>query len=312
MKVLYISSSQFSGTTLSSFLLNCHSSIATIGHTTGWQYKAGEDFRCSCGSRISDCTLFRKVRESFERHGLPFDPQNFGTAFRLSRNARLNRLLTGPVPVVNSSTLERMRDSVVGIFPGYRAALRRQQLANVLLMRTVLEHLDAEVYLDNSHSPYRFRTLSRNPELDVYPVHLIRDPRGVSLSMMTNSGFSVGEAIDNWIKHQLNIFRVAGEHRTPLIVSYESLCRNTDHELGRLHQFVGVENESFRGDFKDKEHHILGNRMRLSDGVIRLDERWRRDLKPADLQLIERKLDALQAGHSSHPLASVVRDYLGN
>ena len=310
MKVLYICSSQFSGTTLTSFLLNCHSSIATIGHTTGWQYKADEDFRCSCGSRIRDCRLFQKVESTFSDHGLPFDPQNFGTAFRLSENQRINQLLTGPLPKVRWSALERVRDTFIRALPSYGSTLRQQQLANVLLMRTVLEHLHADVYLDNSHSPYRFRILSRNPELDVYPVHLIRDPRGVSLSMMTNSGFSTDKAIENWIKHQLNIFRVASEDTVPLIVSYESLCRETDTQLARLHEHIGVEYEPFRGDFKDQEHHILGNRMRLSDGTIRLDERWRRDLSADDRSLIEQKLDRFQAANPSHPLASVVRSYL--
>jgi hypothetical protein len=228
----------------------------------------------------------------------------------LSDNARMNQLLTGPLPRMRWSPLERFRDRVVAFMPGYHRLLDRQHLANSLLMQTVLRLLDASVYLDNSHSPYRFRILIRNPQLDVYPVHLIRDPRGVSLSLMTNSGLEVGEAIESWIKHQLNIFRVANESRSPLIVSYESLCRNTETELARLHDFVGVDYEPYGGDFKGKEHHILGNRMRLSDGVIRLDVRWRRDLSKADLDVVEKKLQAFQASNESHPLAAVVRSYL--
>ena len=310
MKVLYICSSQFSGTTLTSFLLNCHSSIATIGHTTGWRYNADEDFRCSCGSRIRDCRLFTEVKAVFEQNDLLFDAQNFGTAFVLSENARMNQLLIGPLPRMRSSRLERLRDRVVASIPQYRRRLDRQLLANFLLMQTVLRSLNASVYLDNSHSPYRLRMLSRNPLLDVHPVHLIRDPRGVTLSLMTNSGLGVSEAIESWIKHQLNIYRIANEKRAPLIVSYESLCRQTETELARLHRFVAVDYEPYGGDFKDKEHHILGNRMRLSDGVIRLDERWRRDLSKADLAIVERKLQAFQTSNKSHPLAMVVRSYL--
>ena len=311
MKVLYLCSSQFSGTTLTSFLLNCHGAIATIGHTTGWRYSADEDFRCSCGDRIRDCRLFTEVAKVFDEHGLQFNPQDFGTAFRFSENPRLNQILTGPLPLVRSSALEQIRDRVVLSLPRYNKLLARQQLANYLLMTTATRFLQANVYLDNSHSPYRLRILNRNDRLDVYPVHLIRDPRGVTLSLMTNSGLGVAAAIRAWIRHQLNIFRVANEKRSPLVVSYESLCRDTATELARLHSFVNVDYEPFQGDFKDQEHHILGNRMRLSDGVIRLDERWKRDLAAADLDVIESRLRSFLEQQPTHPLALVVADYLG-
>ncbi len=162
MKLLYICSSQFSGTTLTSFLLNSHSAIATIGHTTGWQYAGDEDFRCSCGSRIRDCRLFSQIRATFEEHGLPFDPQNFGTDFQLADNARVNQVLTGPVPGLRSSSVEHVRDALVRGVPRYRRRLATQERANLLLMQTVLDFYNAFVYLDNSHSPYRFRRLSQS------------------------------------------------------------------------------------------------------------------------------------------------------
>ena len=276
----------------------------------GWRYGPNDDFRCSCGNRIRDCRLFQEVEKTFGQHGLHFDPQNFGTEFRLSQNARANQLLTGPLPFIRSSSIERVRDRTVLLLPHFRRLLSKQQQANFLLMKTVLAFLGAEVYLDNSHSPHRLRTLNKNVNLDVFPVHLIRDPRGVSLSMMTNSGFSVSEAVESWIKHQLNIFRIANERRPALLLTYESLCRNKDIELARLHEFAGLEHEKFEGDFKKRQHHILGNRMRLSDGVVKLDERWKRDLSSADLRVIENRLIQFNEKESGHPLASIVSDYL--
>lgn len=311
MKILYICSSQFSGTTLTSFLLNSHSAIATIGHTTGWRYDSAEDFRCSCGQKIRDCPLFNHVNREFARVGLTFDPQNFGTAFSLSENFRLNRLLTGGIPLLDSSVLEHFRDRSVGCIPAFRKALARQQLANLQLMQSVTNFCGADVYLDNSHSPFRLRMLAKNPELSVRPVHLIRDPRGVTLSMMRNSKFSSNRAIDSWLRHQCNIFRIVGEVASPLVIRYESLCTNTDFELARLHTFAGVKHEVFSGDFKEKPHHILGNRMRLTDGKIRLDERWRREL-PSDIRdQVEQRLMKFTRKNMTHPLSGIIHEYLG-
>lgn len=310
MKLLYICSSQFSGSTLTSFLLNNHSSIATIGHTTGWNYSDDEDFRCSCGEKLEDCPLFRFIRKTFRDEGLPYDPKNFGTAFQLASNARLNQLLTGPLPIFKNSAIEHLRDATVRMFPVFRRRLDVQLRTNFVLMNAVSQFLDAEIYLDNSHSPYRLRRFAKDSNFDVFPVHLIRDPRGVALSMMTNSGLTASQAIENWRRHQISIMRITTEIGSPLVVFYESLCSHTDQELGRLHEYARIRKEPFGGDFKDKEHHILGNRMRLTPGTIRLDERWRRDLGAADRRIIENDLRGFEKGNQSHPLVPVIHRYL--
>lgn len=312
LRVLYICSSQFSGSTLTSFLLNAHADIATIGHTMGWTYGKNEDFRCSCGDKISDCILFTKVRNAFAGNGLRFDPRNFGTEFRLAKPARLNQLLLEALPLLHVTAIEKFRDSAVSITPGLRSRLRRQQLANYVLMKTVLEHYGAKVYLDNSHSPYRLRTLARNPRFELYPIHLIRDPRGVSLSLVRNSGMAVSDAVDAWISHQTTILRIAGDVRPPLRLSYERLCTDTDAELARLHDYCGLEPRAFSGDFKEQEHHILGNRMRLSAGSIRLDEKWRRELERADQELIESRLRRFDSVHPESSLSPIIRSYLND
>lgn len=310
IRLLYICASQFSGSTLTSFLLNLHPQIATIGHTTGWRYSPDEDFRCSCGERIRECRLFRGIEAQFKAKGLPFDPRDFGTAFRAVDNARINQLLIGALPGMHSSRIEAWRDTLIGAAPVFGARLAKQRTANRVLMRTVLELLDASVYLDNSHSPYRLRCLARDPDFDAYPIHLIRDPRGVSLSLMTNSGLSVRDAIDSWLRHQLAIFRIAREIRAPLVLSYERLCADTDRQLATIHRFAGLPEETYTGNFKSSEHHILGNRMRLASGAIRLDERWRHDLSTQDTRLIESRLDEFASANEDHALSAVIRDYL--
>ena len=312
MKLIYISSSQFSGTTLLSFLLNTHSQVATIGHTTGWRYAADDDFRCSCGERIRTCPLFREVALAFSAHGLPFDPTDFGTAFRLSSIERLNQLLTGPIPGFRSTVFERLRDSIVERFPAARDRLRQQEEANRVLMSTVLEHSAANVYVDNSHSPYRLLRLARNVADEIFPIHLIRDPRGVALSMVTNSGFSIDGAIRSWLRHQQNIVRIYSSLDRSLMVQYEALCNSPNEILADVHHWAGLPAEPFAGNFKSTEHHILGNRMRNVSSNIRLDERWRNDLDASSRLKIERYLKRYCDRQPDSPLVRVIDAYLNN
>ena len=166
------------------------------------------------------------------------------------------------------------------------------------------------MYVDNSHSPYRLLRLARRVADAVYPVHLIRDPRGVVLSMMTNSGFSAADAIRAWLRHQqdvMRIYRLLGDTR---IVRYEALCLTPNEILAELHRWAGLPVEHYSGDFKTKEHHILGNRMRNTSSEIKLDERWRRDLGRAERDLVENHLQTFLGKNPQSPLNEIIETYL--
>ena len=77
-----------------------------------------------------------------------------------------------------------------------------------------------------------------------------------------------------------------------------------------MYEFAGLQCEPFSGDFKTEEHHILGNRMRLESGVIRMDERWRRDLSPRDRKIIEKSLLNFASTRPQHTLSSIIRSYV--
>ena len=309
-KLLYITASEFSGTTLLSFLLNRHPAIATVGHTMGWSFDESEEFRCSCGERISDCPLFRHVAEAYRRNGLEFKPNDFGTAFKVSDNDAVNYYLTEALPKFNTTFLELARDTIVRSIPAYRKRIRRQIQANTVFVDAVLDYWKASCYLDNSHSPYRLRRLAKESAFDVFNLHLIRDPRGVVLSLMRNSGLSLDSAIRTWLRRQKEILRICAAIPNRIRVHYEELCLAPNRILGDVHRFLGVECQTFTGDFKDTEHHILGNRMRLSDGAIRLDEKWKREMTGEMRDTVDRELRQHARAKSDHGLATIIEYYL--
>jgi len=69
-------------------------------------------------------------------------------------------------------------------------------------------------------------------------------------------------------------------------VRYEDLCENPEHVLRRLFTFIGANPDVLRLDFRQAEHHVVGNGMRLdSTSEIRVDERWRQALGPTELEI---------------------------
>ena len=309
-KIIYVSASQFSGTTLLSFLLNRHSEIATVGHTMGWPFEDPDAFLCSCGARIADCPLFRHIADSYTRSGLQFRPNNFGTAFAVSENGALNYYLTEAFPRISSTRLETIIDKLVRSIRSFREKLDRQTLANRVFMDAVLDYWGASYYLDNSHSPFRLRRLATDDTFDVYNLHLVRDPRGVTMSLMRNSGMSAENAVNIWVKRQLDILRISREVTNTSQFFYEELCTLPDQTLRKIYRFAGLDPQDYNGNFKDSEHHILGNRMRLSDGAIRLDERWKREMTATDRSEIERSLKENANRKEDSRLAMIVDYYL--
>jgi hypothetical protein len=62
--------------------------------------------------------------------------------------------------------------------------------------------------------------------------------------------------------------------------------------MRRVWDFVGVDRLDGPYDFLAGDHHIIGNRMRLSNSSeIVLDERWRSILSEREVEIVKRKTD---------------------
>jgi len=314
-KVLYITSSSYSGSTLLSFLLNAHPDIFTVGEMNGWNYGEDETFTCSCGKMLSECPFFLVIAEAFRRNGLSFDFRNFGTDYRLARNERVNRYLTAQLPAAIPSTfLENLRDMVVGHIPPFSKLISQEHRANRTFFDAALSYSRSSVFVDACKDPYRLRHLHRIPGLDPYVVYLMRDVRGVVLSNLElkHPGLNAALATRMWIRQQTTILRILREFRNVLHVHYEDLCDVTDDSLGTIHRFAGVEPRPFGGDLKRAEHHILGNVMRLTKlDKIAKNTRWERELSPSDLESISSTAMDFVRRNRRHALSKIIRRYLG-
>lgn len=286
-KVISIYYSSHSGSTLLAFLLNDHERIFSLGHMTGWNYPKDEDFSCSCQERLQECPFYGRLESRFKQAGLPFDLRNFGTDYEITSIPRLNQCLVGSLPFVGGTFIERLRDRVLYPMPKISTALEGFDSASRTLIDAALDYTGASVVTEKSNSPSRIAHLNRISGLDLYVIHLIQDIRGVVYTDIVLRNWDPVKSVRNWIQKNVLAFRYFRRVEKKITIHYEDLTDATDRTLAKIHCFVGLQPQPFGGDFKNAEHHILGNSMRLKSGKIKKDERWRSELSDRDRGLIE-------------------------
>jgi hypothetical protein len=291
---LYIAGSGHSGSTLLSFLVNCHPKVFAIGEAHASRVRRDPESRvCSCGEALRSCTFFRKQSALFSRAGLDFDPATWTLNYAIDGRPLLSRLL---MRSLRNRPLEVLRGWLLGLVPAYRRMLRGLDEKNRIFVRNALAITKSRVFADTSKDPFRIYHLRRMPFFRLKVIHLIRDPRAVVYSALKrhrergarDEDFDDAGLAAKWVRTQSNVERRLrgmgpGER---LLVRYEDLCRDPEAELAKIGVFAGVGTVPLPESFRSPEHHIMGNVMREGrDGVstVTLDEGWIHSL-PVEMQ----------------------------
>jgi hypothetical protein len=285
----FILAHSFSGSTLLSFLLGAHPEIATVGemfiapsHNTG-------DYTCSCGELIDRCGFWRQVSAKMAARGVPFDVRSADSSLTAASYGPIGSRVVWAEP--RGPFLEGVRRAALTLLPAVRRELDRRIALNRHLAEVILDLREASVFVDATKRPGRALLLQRDPRLELQVIHLVRDGRAVSCSMVRNLDRTVEDGARSWaasVRRSEELRRSLPPERW-LTVHHEDLCRDPSGVLERIFTFLGVSSESSIGDFRATDHHIIGNRMRLSrTSEIRLDERWRTEMTPDQRRAVER------------------------
>lgn len=309
--LLYITSSSYSGSTLLSFLLNIHPSIFSVSEMEGWHFSDNETFYCSCGDPINKCKFFTTIEKAFYNNSLPFKYNDFGTKYRVVRNNRINRYLTAAIPYCDRLFIEKIRDNIIRIIPAFRKRILLCDASNATFIKTALAYSNASVFIDATKDPFRIKFLERNTEIDSLKIlYLIRDFRGVTLSIMENRNCSATKAFNLWLNEQQRIIRNCINYQ-PVTIYYEDICNNTDSTLAQIHEYIGLPPALYPGNFKTVEHHILGNTMRLKNiSGIEKSERWKTGLASEDLESIIQNAKQYISSHSGDLISGILQRHL--
>jgi hypothetical protein len=303
-EVAYIHAASHSGSTLLAMLLAAHPDACTVGELKATSLGNVDQYRCSCGEFIKKCPFWKNVTEGMERRGFDFDVTNAGMDIRSGANRFELRLLQ---PLHRGPVLEAVRDTALTFSPTWRRKHTDIQARNAALVETVQEISGVRIVVDSSKIGIRLKYLLRNKKLKVRVVRLVRDGRAVALTYVDPVTFAnakdpkvrtkhpplqldFAEAVDRWRRSNMESDALlAGLDRSQWAqVRYEDYCRDPDAELRRLRLFLGLDPDQAFSDFREREHHIVGNAMRMdTTSEITLDERWRTTLTKEQLNTFE-------------------------
>lgn len=286
IRVGYIASNSFSGSTLLTLLLGAHRNISTCGELK-WSDLDLETYRCSCGELIRACPYWLGIQSALAAQGVPFDLRNPRTEYRCCGPVSAKWSAAAP----RGPLFETARNFVLGGSPEGRREWQRFKLVNRLAIQAMLKADQASCFVDASKDPLRLRYLIDTGDYDLRIIHLVRDGRAVTYSAIKNEGSAAERAAREWVRTHHQIVDLA--RRLPaksyMMMRYEDLCRDPAGTLNTICDFLSLPHADLLTEYAQAEQHVLGNRMRLeARNGIKLDEKWRNMLEPAALQSFQR------------------------
>lgn len=166
LKVVAISGSGRSGSTLLSLLLSQNASVFNLGQLRHLWRAYASDAPCSCGDKLQACSVYgHLVAESHARSGSPEVSQMQSLAKAFLKDA---------------ARQSDWADS------GIRAGLQERHSGFLGSMQDVLDRIaertGASSFVDTSKAPEVALAFSLLPRVELYVLNLIRDPRAVACS----------------------------------------------------------------------------------------------------------------------------------
>lgn len=277
VKVLYIMGAGRSGTTILDMLLGQLDGFVS----TGELFKIyGSNATCSCGEQIhANCPHWHEILCN------AFGEDYHTVLLEMTKASPVKKRFKYLDRIIQFNASNKMKDEL----KQYLSQLNK-------LYSHIGTTLDANVIVDSSKSPPYGYLLSLLPYVELYIIHLVRDPRGVIYSWQKgNYDSSKKRDLKNsffysiylWARSnlvtQFIISKTATKH---LRIHYEDFTRNPEGYLKLIQDFVG-ETESSSPFIDSNTFHCLpihtvdGNPVRFSNSpeiIIKEDTRWKEGL----------------------------------
>jgi hypothetical protein len=283
VKVLYIAGYSRSGSTILDSILGQIDGFFSTGELYYvWSRNVLDNTVCGCGTPFRECEVWRGV---FECAFGGIDAVDAREMIRLQElNTRTRHLPLVLVPWGRRLLASRLE--------GYLGRLEK-------LYRAIQHSTGCRVVVDSSKVPLYGYLLNTMPTIDLYVVHLIRDPRAVSYSWLKKRllpplpGKAAPIYMDRYssIKSSIlwNVTNVAVEmfwrrqSKRYLMLRYEDFVDRPQESLQRILELVHEQDRSFSLPFEAERtiklginHTTSGNPSRFQTGTLELrpDKEW--------------------------------------
>ena len=263
-----------SGSTLLGMLLNSQQDVIYLGEVRNFKEALDDNRSCYCGMNMKECSFWSSIIERIDENKLElYTKTKYGVAHKIVKYLSLFNCPVSAFRIAGklSAGIEKEIQTVDNILKIYKAA------SNVSCKPIVC---------DSSHrnTQAKLLWLMLNKKLKV--IHLVRDGRGVSNSIMKRTNCDIREAAVSWKRN--NIFslltHIGISKKSIIRIRYEDLCLNPFDEIERICKFTGIpfSHESLQLLFeKGMDHHNIGGSSTIRKNKLSsltLDEKWKNDL----------------------------------
>jgi hypothetical protein len=275
-KVLYIAGMTRSGTTLLCNLLNEIPGFVGVGELRTYWRAISETRQCGCGAAMAECAFWSEVARWIEGHGGAID---------VDRALFLQRTHIRSLPL-QLARLGRAKASANS--PGAEYAQLLAQLYGGIGAAS-----GADVVVDSSKGPHDAYVISKFTDLDLFVIHLVRDPRGVAYSSARRvrnpdkpTGYMdrhlASETAIRWVTRNALTEILLGRRLGPryMRVRYEDFVRDPDETVGQISAMCATRRLPLpvSGDVISfsPNHMVAGNPRRRAKGPVRIrpDHEW--------------------------------------
>jgi len=288
MKIIYIGGWGRSGSSLLANILGSHNAAVSVGELRYlWDRGIAQDKRCGCGDAFSTCIFWR---QALERAGIEPAP---AIARQQSRT------------VASRATLRQ----IIAMLTHRLRHYRRQRTAELdrlhALYRAAAESGCVDTLIDASKAPPYAINLIDQPDIDLYFIHLVRDPRAVAHSWTRTRPTQEisGELLPRYGSFKCalywSVFNLLGcwfrrrRHVHYLLINYETFCEQPRQTIDRILRHCrmdpgGVTWHDAGTVEVVAQHSISGNPSRFNTGPVRIkpDDEWRNVMPPARRRLV--------------------------
>lgn len=287
IKVLYIAGFERSGSTVINRVLGQVDGFVAWGELRDiWEHGMIENRGCTCGALFRECTSWTKVLD-----------RAFGGINEVDANEMLNLLQKTRAMVLPHYLGIAKRDFLKTNSKQYLESLES-------LYQAIQTTTNCKVIVDSTKASWYGYILGLLPTIDLYVVHVVRDPRGVCYSLQQRK--IKGESQCQWynplhaslswnVKNSLVEMLLNHSSERYLRISYENFIQNpklvVESILSLLQEKIAE--LPFKDDSTvnmDVDHIITGSPSSRSEtGAVklRLDERWKKEMNQIDKVMIK-------------------------
>jgi hypothetical protein len=283
IKIIYFIGTGHSGSTLLDIILGAHPQGVAVGELIGISRWLQNELKinCSCGQNMDNCEFWSHV---FETWGYRVGKESVSEYSALQSFYERSSLL---------SLISRMFYQKQ--FYGSSKASKYFQLS-AELYNTLIEVGGVTFIIDSSKNLVKALSLSKNPHVDLYLIHLVRDPRAVANSYYK---FNLGNK-ENWGSKMVYLLRMAlmwilynllcefiltrMEKEKCIQILYEDLVREPQKVLERIggiveKNYLSVAKKLMSGEALSVGHVVGGNqKLRTRQITMVKDNKWKKEL----------------------------------